>query len=325
MKYLVGFDGGGTKTRCIIGDLEGNIVSDLTSTSSNYQVIGINKAKQVIENLFADSIECASISKEDIDFVFLGLSGADLEYDFEILYSNLNSIFNDIPFTIENDTWIMLRSGLKEKYGAVSLYGTGANAAALGLDGKKAILRALEYMHGGFGGGMAMTEAAFHYAFRSDEGTYKKTLLEEYLPKVLGLNNIEDVLFKTYPTNTFTIQEMNKIPPLVFELSNKGDVVCQEILMTMGKIQGEMTSGIIKKASLQNEKFPIVVGGSIFKGNSPLFINSMLLEIHKTAPYAYVVYPEYPPVIGAYFYGLDKYHSEIPSHVYENINKSILL
>ena len=48
MNYLLGVDGGGSKTTVQIADIDGRVISQSVSGSSNYKSVGINRA---IENL----------------------------------------------------------------------------------------------------------------------------------------------------------------------------------------------------------------------------------------------------------------------------------
>lgn len=116
---------GGTKTRCLIGDLNGNILGDYTLGASNHQTIGKAQAKAIISEVYIKALEKANITHEDIEYVYLGLSGADLPSDFELLNELCDEIFRGASFQIVNDAWISIRSGLKGKWGAVSICGTG--------------------------------------------------------------------------------------------------------------------------------------------------------------------------------------------------------
>lgn len=306
MKYIVGFDGGGSKTRCVLGDTQGNIIADHVGGPSNHQTIGLSKTKAVLEDLFHLVLETANISKTDIEYIFLGLAGADLPSDFEKLNEICESIFISIKFEVVNDAWIIMRSGTKDPYGAVSIYGTGANAGAINRNGEMNILRALSYNLGGGGGGGEITTDALHYAFRSNEKTYDHTLLENELPKLFNFNTIEELLDNLYPEDKIPYVEMTKVPPLVFKLAKAGDKVCQEILTTKGKLQGEMVNGILEQSKMIGSKFPVVLGGSIYKGNSPEFINAFKETILSKSPEAEFNFAGLEPVAGAYLFGLDR-------------------
>ena len=53
MKYLIGIDGGGTKTDSAITDLSGNIIHQTTGKASNFLVVGIEEAVEKAKQLQA--------------------------------------------------------------------------------------------------------------------------------------------------------------------------------------------------------------------------------------------------------------------------------
>lgn len=314
MKYIIGYDGGGSKTRCVLANTHGEILSDLVAGPSNHQMIGIEKTKEVIKDLYLKTLEKTNLAPENIEAIYLGLAGADLPCDFEILNKMGREIFKNPPFQIVNDAWIILKSGLLDHWGAVSIYGTGANAAVITPTGERKILRALGYIAGGYGGGGDMAKEALHLAFRSNEKTHERTQLEVELPKLFNKSSMNDLLKLLYPKNKITEKSYKKIPPLVFELAKSGDQVCIGLLKKMGKTQGQMVIGVLKSVNLEVKKVPVVIGGSIYNGVSNHFVESMLLEIKKYASDAYLVKPKYPPVYGALFSAYEHAGIDIPKH-----------
>lgn len=321
MIYIAAFDGGGTKTRCVIGDEKGHILADCCMGASNHQTVGLEKTEEVLCELFEKSLQTSGLEKKAISIAYLGMSGADMESDFDLLNMMCSKIFAETTYRVVNDTWIAMRSGLKSKWGAVSICGTGANSAALHPDGRKVILRALSYMLGGYGGGNELAVKALHHAFRADEGTGQPTLLEEYLPQVLGVDSMESLLKLLYPVNRLGIEAFGKITPLVFELANKGDAVCQNLLADMGSVMGEMLAGLIKRLGMEAMELPVVIGGNVFKGCSPILIDEFRSSLHRIAPYAYLVYSKLPPVAGAYLSGVDELGIECSEDLYINLEK----
>lgn len=319
MKYVIGFDGGGTKTRCVLGDLQGNIIADHIDGPSNHQIIGPEKTKNVLKTLYKTTLETSNIDKEDISFIFLGLSGADLPEDFDLLNNICKSIFGDTPFEVANDSWIIMRSGLKKPHGAVSIYGTGANAAAINKNGDMSILRALNYSLGGAGGGPEIARAALHYAFRSNEKTYQSTVLEIEIPKLLGYDDIRHLLTAMYPENKLSSDDFNKITPLVFELASKGDEVSIEILQEKGITHGQMINGVLKQSNMIGEEFSIVLGGSVFKGQGSTFINSIRETVHSKSPKAKFIMSKLEPVAGAYLFALDRINIHLDDQAYRRL------
>lgn len=325
MKYIIGFDGGGSKTRCVLGDEKGNVLADCIGGPSNHQTIGIQTTKKVVKDLFDEVLSEADVSMADIEYVFLGLAGADLRKDLVLLDEMCESIFGSIRYEVVNDAWVIMRSGTRDLYGAVSICGTGANAAAVNKNGEMKILRALSYDLGGSGGGGEITADALHYAFRSNEKTFDYTLLEDELPKLFNLNSIEDLLENLYPEYKIPYKDMTKIPPLVFELASKGDWVCQKILSDKGKVQGEMLNGVLVQSGMIGSKFTVVLGGSIYKGASPEFLEAFKKTVLAKSPQAEFKFAELEPVAGAYLFGLDRLKIQVTKDHMTNIYKALSL
>lgn len=324
MIYVAGIDGGGTKTRCLIGDLNGNILGDYTLGASNHQTIGETQAKAIVSEVYIKALEKANITHEDIEYVYLGLAGADLPSDFELLNELCDGIFRGASFQIVNDAWISMRSGLKGKWGAVSICGTGSNAGACHPDGRKIILSALSYELGNYGGGAHITEKALHYAFRAYEGTGKETVLVKELPRLFEAVDMEDLLPKFYPQKLINDGMLQRVPPLVFKLANNRDWVCQQILIDMGHVLGEMVAGVIKRLGMEDMEVPVVLGGSIYKGDNPLLINELTTTLHTQVPKAYIKIPLLPPAVGAYLSALDSIGIVPDSAVYNTLEQCYL-
>lgn len=321
MMYVAAFDGGGTKTRCLIGDTQGRILSDRLGGASNHQACGPEETKRVLQALLDTGLAEAGIQQSDLAYAHLGLAGADLPADFEMLYSLLDPLFQDVPHKIVNDAWIIMRSGIQSPWGAVCICGTGSNAGAAHPDGRQAILRSLGYSLGNYGGGGDITNEALHHAFRADEWTGPKTLLQDRLPELLGAKDMDDLVSHFYPDSSpATQKKLKQVPPLVFELATQGDSVCQDILIRMGDILGQMTAGVIRRVQMETLDIPVVLGGSIFHGGNPLLIDAYTLSLHRTAPKAKLHLPTLPPVAGAYLYALDALSIECSPELYERLD-----
>lgn len=321
MAYIIAFDGGGSKTRCILADLKGHVLFDETGAASNHQTVGKAVTKQVFKSLLDTILMKAAITKSQLLFTYLGLSGADLEEDFNVLNDICMDVFSPIPYKIVNDAWICMRSGLTSNWGAVSICGTGANYAAIHPNGNKHILRSLSYELGNYGGGEQISRMALHHAFRSNEESGSFTLLESEIPKVLGFDHIEN-LFKAILENHLDMSLcIRNLPPLVFELASNRDEVCQNILMDVGSEMGTMMNGVIKTLHMEDMPVPIVLGGSVFASKYPLLRDAFTTVIHQLTPNAHIILPTLPPVAGAYLSTLDELNVDTNDNIYHALEQ----
>ncbi len=325
MSFFAAFDGGGTKTRCIICDEKGNVFADTQSGASNYQTVGIEASKAAILEAFSNALQASKIMPEQVSYAFLGLSGADEEYDFEVINKICRLVFKGIAFKVVNDSWICLRSGLKQKWGVVSICGTGFNSGGRNPDGTEVILRAAGYELGNFGGGDQLARMALHHVFRADEETGDKTLLQTMIPMILKAKSMTELYHKFRQSEEYFEECLDKIPPLVFKLAMQRDKVCQDILIKMGQIIGEEISGVILRLGMEDMKVPVVLGGSLYSAyeTCPLLNDQLTTALHKTAPQAYLIHPTLPPVAGAYLSVLDEAGITVSESVYQNLQNQL--
>lgn len=299
MRYFAGIDGGASKTQCLIGDEEGNILASGFAGPANYQVVGQEGAKVSLETALHQALSEAKLKAEQIFSVLLGLAGADMEQDFVVLNQVCRGIFGAVPFKVVNDCWIGLKAGNPANWGVVTICGTGANAAGRTQDGREIILRGMSYELGNRGGGTDLLRDALHWAFRSEEKTAKKTLLTEEIPKLLGKRTMAE-LVDIVRSQQVDPEILFAIPLIVFDLAAKGDVVCQEILINMGRTLGEMAGGIIQRLGIKELEVPITLVGSLFKSTNPLLVDEYTTTVHRVAPRAKIQIADDAPAYGAY-------------------------
>lgn len=309
--YIIGIDGGGTKTHCVIGDKNGNILAEGFGGPANHQVVGIDTTGKSIEHSIREA--CNQLDDrityddclEKTDKIILGLAGADQPSDFEKLNKLCKSLFVDVPFTVYNDTWIGLRSGSEENYGVISICGTGAAHAGCDKAGNRLILRNIDYLTGNIGGGGDLVSKGLHYAFRSNEETHMKSSLEDKMLEIFEVDTMDDVC-DIIQRDGMTGEHVYKIPIAVFQAANEGDQVATRLIHNMGQVLGECAAAIVRRLGLHDEAVPMVLIGSVFKTNDPILIKPYMDEIHKVAPKAYPVIPDIAPAYGAYYMGLDE-------------------
>ena len=323
MGYVMGIDGGNSKTTAIIGDEQGNIVGVCNSSGSNHQTAGVEEAKRVIKEVVDKACASASISPGQLSYIYVGIAGADFEIDHILLEENLGPIFGKVPYCIANDSWIALFAGAVEGWGVVSINGAGSNAAAI--DKKRentTILRALHYELGGYGGGIHVITESVHRACRADENTGEKTLLTERIPQELGFKDMEEFVLARY-MDKISWDEMAKIPEITYALASEGDSVCQDILIKMGDEIGKLLTGCICKLGMQNENVPVVLSGSLYSKTTNLLLqDSLTLRLRRTVPNFTLIVLRDPPVFGAYFEGLHRIGITVDENTTNNARKS---
>ena len=323
---FLGVDGGGSKTQALIADERGKVLGEGQGGPSNYQIVGKEFALNEISHAVEGALQEAGISLREVRRAVFGLSGADLPENFQELEAGLKNTFPDLSFLLVNDTWIALRGGTKKGWGVCLVCGTGANACARYPSGEWLTLPGLGYESGLGGGGLDMVRDALHYAFRSHYGLGEKTPLEEEILQATGASSFEELsllLLKFMVSPASAALEMQRalsVVPAIFRLASSGDRVSQEILAKQGRMMGEVIGYLARKIE-PSEKVEVVLAGSVFKGESPLLLDSFTLSLHRVAPLAEVVFPSFPPVFGALLMAMEEEGVKIGEEVYKNLEE----
>jgi N-acetylglucosamine kinase-like BadF-type ATPase len=298
-KYVIGIDGGGTKTACLLTNANGSLIAYSEDGCSNHQIVGIKQVVSVITYLVDEVCMIANIDRNQLSCIYMGLAGADLESDISMLYEVFKGSFKDIDYKIENDIWNAFYAGATKNWGAVSICGTGNNLGVKDRNGKIYSVRALRYMLGNYGGGNHLSEIALHYAFRCEESTGPYTKLVDVLPLYCDCTNMDDLAKRIYESD-YTYHKEYNIPRLVFDLAKEGDEVCIKIINDMGKEISEMIIGLVGKAGLSDEKIPIILAGSQYtKDEHGILVNTIINKLKLGIKNADVYTTEYEPVIGS--------------------------
>ena len=75
-QFVIGIDGGGTKTAAVIADLRGDILAQHTAGPSNVQKIGVEKSARVVFSLVRDCCDSVGCLPKNIRGTTIGLAGA---------------------------------------------------------------------------------------------------------------------------------------------------------------------------------------------------------------------------------------------------------
>lgn len=296
--YVLGIDAGGTKTHCVIADENENILAEGLAGASQHQLFGIRQTEKNLQLAVSAALKEADLTLQDLSYAVLGMSGADGEDDLALLNPAAEKVLPGVPFRVVHDAWIGMYSALKEPFGVVSICGTGAGHAGRNRQGDELTLRNLDYRLGNYGGGGDLVEKALHYAFRSDEGTYERSALEEAVPPVFGVSTMEEVC-RLLKQNPLSDKERYQLPITVFQLANSGDSVCRMLIHDLGHEEGLYAAAVIRRLHMENEQVPVVLIGSLFHTDDPMLLDPFMDAVRTAAPAAYPVLPTRKPVTGA--------------------------
>jgi len=285
--YVIGVDGGGTKTEAALADSEGKILKLVRVGPSNPRNVGI---EQCIFNI-SEAIKKLKKGKK-ISAIFIGSPA--LEEEFKSMKKKILKRLNfKEKIKIGSDQIIAFRSGTNERNGIVLISGTGC--AVHGWRGEK------ESKVSGWGwlddegSGFWVGRRGFQAVFKELDGRGPKTFITKLLFQELKLKSKEALLKKIYSKDF--VRDVSLISRIVDEAANRGDRIAKNIMIEAGQELAESAIIIIKKLNFKNEKFPLVLVGGMF--DSKIVLKTVKKEIKKVAHKAKFIQPRVEPVIGA--------------------------
>src|SRR5262252_9526691 len=135
MTVVLGVDGGGTKTHAVLADETGRVLGAGSSGPSNWEMVGLRGAGDVIGDALDRALAESGVERGAIEAATFGLAGVDWPSDVPRVESALEALNLRMPQQVVNDSFIALRAGTREPWGAVVIAGTGTVAAGRNREG----------------------------------------------------------------------------------------------------------------------------------------------------------------------------------------------
>ncbi len=289
--FIIGVDGGGTKTIGVLADSHGKILRKIKIGSSNPKKIGLEKALFNLKKLIS---KISQGKEKKIKLAYLGLAGG-LERDKEKkeeIERKLQRFF-DFKIVVEGDQKIAFVSGTEEKEGVVLIGGTGS--IAMGWKGKKReISGGWDWLVGDQGSAFWTGRRALEEAIKSFDQRAKESQLKKLIFEKLKIKGGKDLYKKIYTGDFVTkIASLSKIVDLA---AKRRDNKAKKILEEASKELAQMALAVIRKLKFK-KNFPLVLVGGIFK--SEIVLKGVKKEIKKHCPKAKFIIPTKEPVFGA--------------------------
>jgi len=295
-KYIVGVDGGGTKTVAALADLRGKILRKSRTGSASPRNVGLSTA---VANV-ARAIKKILPKNKKILVTFLGLPTLEEEFKNKkakikkelLKHSEISPIFKE-KVIIDSDQISGFRAGTEEKDGIFLNAGSGSVAHGW-RNGKEVKVCGWGYLSE-MGSAFWVGQEGLKEVWKDLDSRGPETLITNFVFRKLKIKNKKDLVNKIYSKNP--IEAIAPISILVNEAGKKGDKVAKDILIKAAQELALTAKTAIKKLSFQNTKFPVVLVGSMF--NSKIILDTVKKEIKRFAPKAEFILLKAEPVVGA--------------------------
>ncbi|MDZ7625047.1 MAG: BadF/BadG/BcrA/BcrD ATPase family protein [Ignavibacteriaceae bacterium] len=297
MKYLIGIDGGGTKTDSAITDLSGNIIHQTTGKASNFLVVGIEEAVENIFALIEENLFKLEGDFADVKQIVIGVAGAGRKEDAQLLEKSFKDYADQqgIHFKgvkVVSDAHIALEGAFPDSAGCILIAGTGS--ILFGKDEKGVIHRVGGFgrLIGDEGSGYSIGRKALNAVSKESDGRGEATLISEMLNAKMNSSSSTSIINEVYKEKL----DVASVAKIVIEAAEEGDPIAEDIL------DEEADELVLHIKSLMNKiqtaNLNVAFSGSLID-NKNFYSDLLKQKIKSTLPKVIVVKPASTPVSGA--------------------------
>ncbi|MBN1154820.1 hypothetical protein JXB12_07855 [candidate division KSB1 bacterium] len=316
-KYVIGVDGGGTKTEAVLVDSTGKVISRVRGGSSNYQALGPVKLKEVLISIINELYQNAMVPVANLQKIYLGLAGAGRLSD----QQEIKAIFADTEFknliTVNSDAIIALAGAFNNQPGIILIAGTGAICFGKNSQGEIVRSGGWGYLLGDEGGGYYIGKRAIIAALKDFDGRGEATQLRNIIEKKFQLDSIDLIIPLIYK-NMIDRVAIADLAPIVFEQAKGNDNISKQIIKDVGIELGCLAKAVAKRLDFSDEKIKIALIGSIFKQRDML-VNEISKELFEVSWDIQIMDPNFDPAIGAAILALGEIGVELNETRLENL------
>ena len=267
--FVIGIDGGGSKTTALIADRDGKILGRGVSGPSNYLVIGAEAAYAALDA----AVEAAAGGQPvQPAALCLGLAGAARPADQAVIRAWADARYPGVPVVITHDARLALAAGTPEGWGIAVLCGTGAMVYGEDQHGQVARADGWGYLLGDDGSGYAIGRAALRAVARAADGrsasqtNATQTALTEAILTRWSLKQPQDLIGHVYKSAQRA--DIAALAALVQAVALQGDDIAGAILQDAGRELAISVEAVARRLALTGAIPCALTGSVILKGQS---------------------------------------------------------
>lgn len=302
--FVIGVDGGGTKTLGAIATEDGTILSQFEVGSSNPHSNSLDVVRENLGSLIKKLISDAKCSADDVTSIALGMAGVDRPEDRPMIVNLIREFLPKAEVTPVNDGVIALMGGALKPFGIIVISGTGSIAFGINEAGERVRAGGWGHILGDEGSGYGLSLQALRSVMMAFDGRIPPTKLTDL---ILGQLKLErpDQLLGWLRENNASKAEIASLSRLVHQAHEAGDAEATKIVNQEAEELSRTVEAVAKKLFPNGETGweVIVAGGNLRKSDT--YFAKFSDALAKKIPGVVVSRPRKEPVEGAVLLAID--------------------
>lgn len=282
--FIIGIDGGGTKTRVEIRDNNNQLQERRIYSAFNVNSIGENALRHLLKEIFSvDMSKCAGIC--------IGAAGVSNPNVHQILQEVLGETEYKGPYMLCGDQEIALR-GAMDTPGLAVIAGTGSICFGKNAVGETARSGGYGHLIDDCGSGYALGRDGLSACVRIFDGREDDTDFCNQIFETLGITKPEELISFVYSDHTRK-SDIAALAEVVLRQAEEKDQLALDILHREAKEIVGMVRAVQNKLDMAS--CPIALLGGLFSSDNPY--HRIVKE--KLEPWGDVCYPKHDALWGA--------------------------
>jgi len=290
-RYLLGVDGGATKTLAAVLDLDTGAVHLGHGGPSNEDAVGAEAAVAALLGAADEAIGDAGIVPAQLGSAVLAIAGTDTA----AIAEHVRAARTD-AWLVVNDVVAAWAIATGAGPGVAVISGTGSNVFGVGHDGRAWRAGGWGHLLGDEGSGYWLGLQSIRAALRDREASGPATALSDAVPEFFNAPSVEAVANLVY-SKPLTKGEIAAFALETSSLAERGDAVARALYEQGAGELAAQIAAVITQSGLSGA-FPVGLIGSAFKAGR-VFLEPIARAIHELAPEASVALVEMAPVGGS--------------------------
>ena len=320
MRYVLGVDGGNSKTDYLLHGEDGRLVGHLRGGTCSHERLGLEGAYEEMDARIAALLSTANIRRKEVAAAAFGLAGVDQTSQ----KHSLEAVVRRMGFEnsiVMNDSFLGIKAGSETGTGICSINGTGT--AAGGIDSRGTWVQVGGYgetVSGDMAGGSYIARRTLGAAY---DAAYRFGKQTELLPRMVALlgcgsaENFHEAVSVEYLEGRKT--SALSILRELFAACDAGDGVAVDIVREVADALARSAAGCAVRLVFEGA-VPVVLIGSVWtKGRHPLMMDEFARRFEQYAQkraelHILVV----PPAAGSVIWALELVEGRLPSQGVRN-------
>ena len=290
-RWLLGIDGGATKTLAAVLDLQERVLHLGHSGPSNEDAVGAKAAVAALLDAADQALNAAGLQEHELDSAVLAVAGTDTA-----------SVTRHVR-AARGEAWIVVNdvvgawataTGAGPGVGAIC--GTGSNVFGVGRTGKSWRTGGWGHVLGDEGSGYWLGVESIKAALHDRDASGPPTALSDVAPGFFGVDTVEALASLVY-SKPLTKREIASFAVETAAVAGQGDEVAGELFRRGARLLGGQIAAVIVQTELQGT-FPVGLIGSTYKAGEVL-LAPLRERVAETASEARLEIVEAPPAAGS--------------------------